>query len=541
MRFLLRPKVFPLRKHSELRNKTLRNGEFSRSRSRCRSTVVVPSFALATPFFLTSSRSECEYAVPTLSTAGKIGTIDISTLEGGESLQERMMKAIETLYRKVVEYLSCTARILFCSLVTTPVAVASPIAMLIGKEKELWEYLIWCIELLGPTFIKMAQWAATRPDLFPPELTERLVKLQDSTTLHPWSVAESTLIDSFGESYAKHLDINRKPIGSGCIAQVYKGRHKSEEGKIQDVAIKLIHPHIQNTVKLDMKILKGFVWFIELIPGLHYMSLSRAVDQFAKSMQDQLDLRREAANMNKFIDDFKEDKNVEFSKPIEGFITKNALVETLMVGEPIANFMDSSVDNELKLKLSKLCCDHLLSMVFIHNFVHGDLHPGNILVRMDKSKKEPVVIYLDCGIVTTVTEEDHKTFIDICLSLLHFDGYKAGLLMLEHRDASSENHTEHSAIEGFCNGIQDIVEKAKAENCFENISDYISRICGLSCKYSCPLMPDVINVAMAVKVCEGIALALNPDLEMAKVAIPTVVKGQAKYLINQAKKKSWFS
>ena len=127
------------------------------------------------------------------------------------------------------------------------------------------------------------------------------------------------------------------------------------------------------------------------------------------------------------------------------------------------------------------------------------------------------------------------------MSLLHFDGYNAGLLMLEHRDALEENHTENAAIKGFCSGIQGIVEKAKVENCFENISDYISRICSLSCKYRMPLMPDVINVAMAVKVCEGIALALNPDLEMAKVAIPTVVKGQAKYLMNQARKKSWFN
>lgn len=142
--------------------------------------------------------------------------------------------------------------------------------------------------------------------------------------------------------------------------------------------------------------------------------------------------------------------------------------------------------------------------------------------------------------ISIVTEEDHKTFIDICLSLLHFDGLKAGFLMMEHRDAIQNLETEDASVQGFCNGIQGIVEKAKNENCFENISDYIARICSLSCKYRVPLMPDVINVAMAVKVCEGIALALNPDLEMAKVAIPTVLKGQAQYLMKK-KKKEWFN
>ena len=71
--------------------------------------------------------------------------------------------------------------------------------------------------------------------------------------------------------------------------------------------------------------------------------------------------------------------------------------------------------------------------------------------------------------------------------------------MLEHTGSIQDMES----IKGFCEGIQDIVEKAKRENCFENIGDYISRICRLSCTYRTTLMPDMINVSMAVKVCEG--------------------------------------
>ena len=60
---------------------------------------------------------------------------------------------------------------------------------------------------------------------------------------------------------------------------------------------------------------------------------------------------------------------------------KHALVETLMSGEPITSFMGPDIDQKLKLQLSRMCCDHLLDMVFLNNFVHGDLHPGNILVK----------------------------------------------------------------------------------------------------------------------------------------------------------------
>ena len=66
----------------------------------------------------------------------------------------------------------------------------------------------------------LGQWAATRPDLFPEEFTTKLVKLQDSTRTHPWEIAETTLNNSFGPSWPEFLDIDKQPIGSGCIAQV---------------------------------------------------------------------------------------------------------------------------------------------------------------------------------------------------------------------------------------------------------------------------------------------------------------------------------
>ena len=101
--------------------------------------------------------------------------------------------------------------------------------------------------------------------------------------------------------------------------------------------------------------------------------------------------------------------------------------------------------------------------------------------------------------------------------------------MMDYRGIS-----QLESVHNFCDGIQNIVDTAKRENAFEHISDYVTQICQLSCQNRVALMPDLINIAMAVKVCEGIALALNPDLQLALVAIPTVLKGQAKYLMDKA-------
>ncbi len=248
--------------------------------------------------------------------------------------------------------------------------MVTPAALYFEKDEDLFSLYIWCIEKLGPTFIKMAQWASTRPDLFSPKLATKLQQLQDKTTTQPWASAEETLNKAFGKSWKEKLILDKTPIGSGCIAQVYKGILK-EIGGDQKVAVKLIHPHVHEMIDQDMKILKSAVKILEWFPGMKYLSLSEVVDQFSKSMYEQMDLRKEAAHMERFRDLFKDDKTVDFAKPIKGFINENALVETLMEGKPISEYMKDNVEKPLKLKLSRLCADAMLQMVFIHNFIHG--------------------------------------------------------------------------------------------------------------------------------------------------------------------------
>ena len=275
------------------------------------------------------------------------------------------------LFRKAVGILK---RILFTSSVAVPAALVSPIMLALGRYDELWAYYIWCIELLGPSYIKLAQWASTRPDLFPEDLTVRLERLQDATSKRPWSTAETSLRREFGEDWESYLTLDKVPIGSGCIAQVYKGKFRRDPstpagtGEI-DVAVKLIHPDIEESLDQDMDILKAFTWLVEQIPQLRYLSLSGCEEQFTKSMRDQLDLTKEAAHMQRFANDFKANPQVAFAEPLAGFTKPHALVETLMTGEPIVNFMSKATDIATKLKICEVCCDMLLQMVFTHNFV----------------------------------------------------------------------------------------------------------------------------------------------------------------------------
>jgi len=254
---------------------------------------------------------------------------------------------------------------------------------------KTWNYALWAIESAGPTYIKLVQWASTRNDLFSPEFVGHFSKLQDETRGHTWKETEATLHRAYGPNWKNVLsfdkviddgdddyDINdseegkrlkRKggkenrerqkrllarnetksssgkstssssstptiPIGSGCVAQVYKARLTKHHGLNPpgtSVAVKVQHPNILEKVCLDFYILNKLASALEYIPylNLDYLSMKDSVDQFRDCMLPQLDLRVEAHNLQRFRRDFEGETQISFPEPFIGLTSREVLVE----------------------------------------------------------------------------------------------------------------------------------------------------------------------------------------------------------------------
>jgi len=146
----------------------------------------------------------------------------------------------------------------------------------------------------------------------------------------------------------------------------------------------MIHPHVEKMIRTDMELFLMAASLTDHFPSLEILALKETCQQFAHSMNQQMDLRVEASHLMKFTKKFANENWAVFPKPIEGFVTKNVLVETLMDGTPINYFMKLSDELgsqtiKLKKKLSDLGCRLILKMVFFDNYIHGDLHPGIVL------------------------------------------------------------------------------------------------------------------------------------------------------------------
>jgi aarF domain-containing kinase len=299
---------------------------------------------------------------------------------------------------------SACVRVAALTTLAAPMAVLVPASYVSDRaHKWSWAYALWGIEQAGPTFLKLVQWATTRQDLFSPQFCQYFGKLRDDTVGHQWKDTVKILEEDLGAAAVAMLDLRPDPIGSGCIAQVYRGTLKEAAGqypKGTDVAVKVQHPGIWHKVCVDFYILGKSAKFLEDLPYLNlgYLALADTVRQFRDMMLPQLDLTLEAKHLTRFNRDFSNDETISFPHPLNGLTTPRVLTETYVDGTPIMEYL--TAPKEVRKELAVMGLDATLKMIFLNDFLHGDLHPGNILVGEIPGKPGKLQLHLlDCGLV----------------------------------------------------------------------------------------------------------------------------------------------
>lgn len=299
---------------------------------------------------------------------------------------------------------SAVTRVATLTTLAAPMCILVPCSYVSDTAHKLsWRYALWGIEQAGPTFLKLVQWATTRQDLFSPQFCQYFGKLRDDTVGHAWKDTEQILEEDLGAAAVAMLNLRPDPIGSGCIAQVYRGTLKEASGQYPAgtaVAVKVQHPGIWHKVCVDFYILGKTAKFLEDLPYLNlgYLALADSVRQFRDMMLPQLDLTLEAKHLQRFNRDFSNDETISFPHPLHGLTTPRVLTETYVDGTPIMEYL--TAPKEVRKELALMGLNATLKMIFLNDFLHGDLHPGNILVGEIPGKPGKLQLHLlDCGLV----------------------------------------------------------------------------------------------------------------------------------------------
>ncbi|KAI8320954.1 ABC1-domain-containing protein [Martensiomyces pterosporus] len=256
----------------------------------------------------------------------------------------------------------------------------------------------------GPTFVKLSQWAASRTDLFSEQMCLELGHLHANNTTHPAEHSKNTVMRAFG---ATRIDavfevFDDDTLGAGAVAQVHHARFAQSfidqlanspeiesQGAAQylrenpDVAIKVLHPSVERAIKRDLRIMHWGAFLLGLLPGVKWLSLPEEVNVFGEMMMSQVDLRVEAQNLEKFAANFAARPGILFPRAIAPLSSKQVLVESYEDGVPLRAFLDVTGHTVYDRDLGSKGLGAFLHMLIYDNFVHADLHPGNILVRLN--------------------------------------------------------------------------------------------------------------------------------------------------------------
>ncbi|XP_028788224.1 uncharacterized aarF domain-containing protein kinase 2-like isoform X2 [Neltuma alba] len=308
------------------------------------------------------------------------------------------------------------------------------------KFRKMWlQIVLRTLEKAGPAFIKWGQWAATRPDLFPRDLCTKLAELHTKAPEHSFKYTKKTIERAFGRKISEIFDsFEEEPVASGSIAQVHRAslkyRYPGRKATPLLVAVKVRHPRVGESIRRDFAIVNLVAKISKLIPTLKWLRLDESVQQFAVFMMSQVDLAREAAHLSRFIYNFRRWKDVSFPKPVYPLVHPSVLVETYEQGESVAYYVDGLQGHErVKSALAHIGTHALLKMLLVDNFIHADMHPGNILVRVPQRKSSrrrlfksrPHVVFLDVGMIAELSGSDRVNLVEFFKAVACRDGQTA--------------------------------------------------------------------------------------------------------------------
>lgn len=221
-----------------------------------------------------------------------------------------------------LQQLKLVVRFVYLSFLFSPAALFCGVSYLTGNEELTnlaWRYVFFAIQMAGPAFIKLGQWASTRRDIFSESFCTTLSKLHTRCNPHSWSSTDKIMKENLGDDWKESVVIlNQNAIGSGCVAQVYQGYLKvqdnadkadtavnksdsggdtglkeaaskeAEHGYVP-IAVKVLHPGVVEAMDADVRLMKyAATWVDYFYPDVHWIALKECVDEFSIIMQQQV-------------------------------------------------------------------------------------------------------------------------------------------------------------------------------------------------------------------------------------------------------------
>ena len=385
---------------------------------------------------------------------------------------------------------------------------------LYSSEKESGERLRLALEDLGPIFIKFGQLLSTRPDIVPGEIAKSLKALQDDLPHFSDKEAISIIEKELGSNISSNFeDFNPSPLAAASIAQVYSAKLRANQKK---VVIKVVRPGIKKTIQRDISLMKRIASFSERrFEDAKRLQLSKLVAEYEAVILSELDMRLEASNIKQTARNFEDNNLLYVPEVYLDYCSENLLVMEMIEGIPVDR-IETLNDLGVDLKLvAERGVEIFLKQVFIDNFFHADMHPGNIFIDA-KNPSDPAYVAVDYAIVGSLSEEEQYQIGRMLVAVIGRDFREVANILIESKWVNPETRINdlENTIRAACEPIFDQpMEKI-------NFGEMLLFIFDSARRFDLRMQPSLMLLQKTLVNIEGLGKQLYPALDFWSIANP---------------------
>ncbi len=398
-----------------------------------------------------------------------------------------------------------------------PDALGGPLQLILklgGGDRPVLESprgarLRGALEDLGPIFVKFGQTLSTRRDLLPDDIAEELVKLQDRVPPFPGSEARVRIERALGRPVAElFAEFDETPLASASVAQVHTARLHGGEA----VVIKVLRPGVEQRIRTDLGLLYELARLADRFwPGAKRLRPVEVVAEFEKTILDELDLVREAANAAEIRRRFADSETLYIPKVYFEHTRQDVMVMERIYGIPIGDVEQLRREGvDLKL-LAERGVEIFFTQVLRDSLFHADMHPGNIFAT-----REARYIAVDFGIIGSISQEDKHYIAENFRAFFNRDYRRVAEMHIESGWIPKDTRVVEfeAAIRAVC---EPIFNKPLKDISYGHL---LLRLFQVARRFDMEVQPQLVLLQKTLLNIEGLGRDLYPDLDLWQTAKP---------------------